>query len=375
MATSLDEAARLSSLFLTDAARANGENPQIGELLAAAHAAVRDLLDGCPPGDPLQERLRNVEQAVERLATLTGQLDATVRRRTPRATPLDLNNVLRQMASSLQRLLGPFINLETALHASSLWASGDRSQIEQVALGLVINAREALPLGGTVRLATRRWVSDKPVQYRIGTLPAGSWAVVEVHDNGASVDDRSVRHLLEPATRGRSPDSGLSLATVTSVVTQAGGQVVLDVPASGGTTLSACFPAVQSPRARQPATGIANAVLIVDSDEWSRMSAARTLRQAGFGVLEAGHSDDAMELLDDVAGSCIRLIMVEVGLLSSGDHPLANRLARERPEIDVVVMANHRSSTGGPGQPPLLTKPFSAEELLRTVRERLLDLG
>jgi two-component system cell cycle sensor histidine kinase/response regulator CckA len=360
-------------LFLTDAARAES-NPEIGDLLAAAHNALRELVEGCAPGDPLRERLRNVERAVDRLATLTGQLDATVRRRTTRATPLDLNRVIRQMTASLQRLLGPFINLETALHSTSLWASGDRSQIEHVALGLVINAREALPLGGTVQLATRRWVSDQPVQYRIGTLPAGTWAVVEVHNNGASVDDRSVRHLLDPAMRGRSLDSGLSLAAVASAVTEVGGQVILDVPDSGGTTLSACFPAVQSPRARQPATGTANAVLIVDSDEWSRMSAARTLRQAGYGVLEAGHGDDALELLDDVAGSCVRLMMVDAAILGAADRPFANRIARERPEIDLLVMANHRSSTGRPGQPPLLTKPFAPEDLLRVVRERFLRL-
>ena len=312
---------------------------------------------------------------MERLAVLTGQLPGTPGHAAARATPLDLNSVVREMVAPLQRLLGPFINLETELHLPGLWAAGNRSQFEQVAFGLVINAREALPLGGKVRLATRRWVLAESTRYRIGTLGAGIWAVLEVRDNGAGIEAGGIRHLLEPSSRGLPFDSSLSLSTVSTVVSEAGGQVILDMPDSGGTVLAACFPAVQPPRTRQPATGIANAILIVDDDEWSRMSAARTLRHAGFGVLEAGHAQDAIELLDDVAGSCVRLILADVELLHRGPRPLGDRLRRERPEIDVLVIAPHRSSTAGDSRTPVLTKPFAPEDLLRAIRERFLTLA
>lgn len=343
----------------------------VGELLEAANATVRELLAACAPDDPLQPRLRQVQQTMARLTALTGQLDAAPRFKPGRATPLDLNTVVREMTAPLQRLLGPFIALETVLHPAGLWAAVDRGQIEQVALGLVINAREALPLGGTVRLATRRWAVVQPTQYRVGTLPAGVWSALEVRDNGAAVDERSMRHLLDPSMRGLAFDSTLSLSTVAAIVYDAGGHIVLDMPNGGGTVLAACLPTVLPPRSRQPATGTANAILIVDDDEWTRMSAARTLRHAGFGVLEASHANDALELLDDVAGSCVRLMIVDARLLSSGSRPLGDQVRRERPEVDVVVTAMHRSSTGGDDQAPILTKPFSPDDLLRAVRERL----
>ncbi len=343
----------------------------IGEALEVAKTTLRELLAACAPDDPLQPRLQQVHQTMAHLTVLAGQFDAAPRFNPVRATPLDLNTVVREMAAPLQRLLGPFISLETAFHLPGLWAAVDRGQIEQVALGLAINAREALPLGGTVRLATRRWVVDQPTPYRVGILPVGVWSALEVRDNGATVDERRMRHLLDPSMRRLPFDSTLSLATVAAIVSNAGGHVVLDMPNGGGTTLAACLPTVQPPRSRQPATGTATAILIVDDDEWARMSAARTLRHAGYGVLEASQANDALELLDDVAGSCVRLMIIDARLLSAGARPLGERVRRERPDVDLVVTATHRSFAAGEDQASILTKPFSPEDLLRAVRERL----
>ena len=206
----------MSPTNLAEATIADGGTQAIGELVQAASAAVRDLMDRCPPGDPIGTGLRKVQQSMERLAVLTGQLPGTPGHASARATPLDLNSVVREMVAPLQRLLGPFINLETELHLPGLWAAGNRSQFEQVAFGLVINAREALPLGGKVRLATRRWVLAESTRYRIGTLGAGIWAVLEVRDNGAGIEAGGIRHLLEPSSRGLPFDSSLSLSTVST---------------------------------------------------------------------------------------------------------------------------------------------------------------
>jgi two-component system cell cycle sensor histidine kinase/response regulator CckA len=343
----------------------------IGELLQVAAATVRELLSSCAPNDPLHPRLQQVQQTMARLTALTGPVVVVPPIKGGCATPLDLNTVVREMTAPLQRLLGPFITLETEFHLPGLWAAVDRCQIEQAALGLLINAREALPLGGTVRLATRQWVVDQPTQYRVGVLPAGVWSALEVRDNGAGVDERSMRHLLDRSVHGVPFHSTLSLSTVSAIVSGAGGHVILDMPSRGGTVLAACLPTVPPPRSRQPATGTANAILIVDEDEWTRMSAARTLRHAGFGVLEARNANDALELLDDVAGSCVRLMIVDANLLSGDSSTFGDRVRRERPEVHLLVTAVHRSSTGGYGQAPILTKPFSPDDLLRAVRERL----
>ena len=359
---------------LARSAGAGATNVSLGDLVQAADATVRELLSACPPTDPLHPRLQQVRQTMAQLTALATPQDVA-QSRAVRATALDLNTVVNEMAAPLQRLLGPFISLEAALHPTGVWAAVDRRQIERVTLGLVINAREALPLGGTVRLATRPWITDELTPYRVGTLPAGRWSAIEVRDNGAAVDERSMRHVLDPAGHGLQFNTTLSLSTVAAIVQEAGGHVVLDMPPGGGTVLAACLPSVLAPRFREPATGAANAVLIVDEDEWTRTSASRTLRQAGFGVLEARTASDALELLDDVAGSCIRLMIADATMLSDPSCSLGDLVGRERPDVDVMVTALHRSSTGGRDAPPVLTKPFSSDDLLRAVRERLASDG
>jgi two-component system cell cycle sensor histidine kinase/response regulator CckA len=343
----------------------------LGELLRAAGVTVREVLEHCAADDPMRGRLEAVHGTMQQVASLTGQLDGLARRRLPRATSLDLNSVARQLTPSLQRLLGPFIALETELDPSGLWAAVDRGQIEQVVLGLVINAREALPLGGIICIGTRRRVLDQTRSHWIGELAPGDWAILEVTDNGTGIDERVVYHLFEPPLQGLPVDSSLSLATVSAIVRDAGGQMILDNTPGGGTMLAACFPAVQPRRVRQPATGTACAVLVVDDDEWTRLTAARTLRRAGYGVLEAEHADAALELLDDVAGSCVSLVLVDHRLASAGPYPLSDRLRQDRPDVHLLVTTSPLARMTATGDQSILEKPFTSDDLLRAVQERL----
>jgi two-component system cell cycle sensor histidine kinase/response regulator CckA len=344
----------------------------IGQLVQAANETVRELIAECPPGDPIGTRLALVERTMRRLTLLTGQLNTVGRGIPGRATPLNLNSVVSQLSPSLQRLLGPFITLECALHPDGVWAAGDRGQMEHVALGLVINAREALPLGGAVHLGAHRWTVETERHYRVGSLPVGDWAVLEVRDNGSGIDERAMRYLLEPSLSGLPFDSSLSLATVAMIVRDAGGQMVLDTGRATGTSLAACFPMVRPPRARQPATGTANAILVIDDDEWARMSGARILRRAGFSVLEAEHGDAAIELLDDVAGSCVRLVLVAADLPQQGANPLIDRFHAERPEIEIVLTRDiHSQGSAADFSGVVLAKPFVADTLVKVVAERL----
>ena len=343
----------------------------LGEQLHAAGVTVRELLEHCGPDHPMRGRLQQVHDTMERVAALTGQLDGLARRKHPRATSLDLNGVVLQLTPSLQRLLGPFVALETALNPRGLWAAVDRGQIEQVALGLVINAREALPLGGVICIGTRYCVLEEGRSHRVGELSPGEWAMLEVTDNGTGVDERTVHHMFEPSVKGLPLDSSLSLATVSAIVRDAGGQMVLDTKPGGGTMLAACFPAVQPRRTRLPATGSACAVLVVDDDEWTRLSAARTLRRAGYGVLEAEHADAALELLDDVAGSCVSLVLVDHRLASAGSRPLGDRIHSERPDVHLLIATSPPATMTLGANRSVLEKPFTRDDLLRAVSERI----
>jgi two-component system cell cycle sensor histidine kinase/response regulator CckA len=195
--------------------------------------------------------------------------------------------------------------------------------------------------------------------------------MLEVSDNGTGVDERAVHHLFEPSAKGLPLDSSLSLATVSAIVRDAGGQMVLDTKPGGGTMLAACFPAVQPRRTRLPATGSACAVLVVDDDEWTRLSAARTLRRAGYGVLEAEHADAALELLDDVAGSCVSLILVDHRLASDGARPLGDRIHSERPDVHLLIATSPSATMTSTGNRSVLEKPFTPDDLVRAVQRRI----
>ena len=127
--------------------------------------------------------------------------------------------------------------------------------------------------------------------------------------------------------------------------------------------LAACFPAVPPRRTRLPATGRACAVLVVDDDEWTRLSTARTLRRAGYGVLEAEHAEAALELLDDVAGSCVSLILVDHRLASAGARPLGDRIHSERPDVHLLIATSPPATMTLAGNRSVLEKPFTPDAL------------
>ncbi|HEY4321554.1 MAG TPA: hypothetical protein VGM77_10290 [Gemmatimonadales bacterium] len=344
----------------------------LGELADAAAVAVRELLDDCAPGDPMVARLEMVRRTLDRLVSVSGHLHALARRHGARSTVIDLHAVVQDLNGSLQRLLGPFIALDLILPGAGSWVAQDRAVLEQVVLGLLLNIREALPLGGHVRLAPTRWTLTEPFQGQAGALAAGEWAALEVRCRGAGIDGRVLLRLLAgDAVAGSASDSTLSLAAIAAAVRSAGGDIVLRTAGDGETMLAACFPAAPAPRLRQPATGVANAILVVDDDEWVRLSSARGLRRAGYGVLEATDAADAIELLDDVAGSCVRMVIADAAMVDGRAGALGELIVRERPEIELIVLTPPGASAAVTLGRTVLAKPFAAEGLVALVRARL----
>lgn len=337
------------------------------EMAARAAAAVRGLLDDCDDDDPMRSRLEEVRAVVDRLA----QAEAPRRGGPPPGTLLDLNSVITQLTPSLRRLLGPFIAFDTALHPEGVWVSAERHQIEQIVLGLVINAREALPLGGTIVVATRIASFDHPVRFRFGALGPGEWGILEVRDNGTAVDHAAMMHLLDPVARGVRFDSSLSLGTISAVVARLQGEVILDTRGEQGSILGAAFEAASDPALRDVALSPAVAILVADDDEWNRLSLARALRRAGFGILEAEHGDTALELLDDVAGPCVRLVLAAAELPCHGQRRLSDSLRDERPELGLITMHRGDRAEARRRGDVRVTELLSPGDLVAMVRTRL----
>lgn len=334
---------------------AGGLAQDVGNLLTAASGSVRELLGECAADHPMRERLDDLREAIQRASSVTRQLNTFARRQPRRPALTDLNHVVLQMRPLLQRLAGTFIEVEEKLVQGGAWLEADPGQLEQILLNLVANARDAMPLGGRVRIATYLW--DVPVQraHRYGTLAAGSWTVLEVRDTGAGMEPEVLEHLFEPffTTKGPGQGTGLGLASVYGLAMQMGGQVVVESSPGEGSTLAVCIPAQPAPAGRPESMTLPAAILVVDDDEWVRTVTSRILKRAGFGVLEADHAASAIELLRDVAGSCVRLVLTDTLMAGSSGKTLAEVVRRDHPGVKVV----------------LLTKPFTARELLDAVQQ------
>lgn len=356
---------------------AGGLTQDVGNLLESASHAVRELLQEAQSAlHPMHERLADLRESLQRATSVTRQLNAFARRQPVRPTLVDLGQTLVQMRPLVQRLAGPFIALEEHGDGREAWLEADFGQLEQIVLNLVANARDAMPLGGTLSVSSHRWTLHMPHAHRHGVLPAGEWTVLELRDTGEGMDAEVQAHLFEPFFTTKEPGhgTGLGLAAVYGLVRQMGGQVIVDSTPGLGSTFSVCFPAQEAPIDRLAGRGPApDAILVVDDDVWVRTVTARILRRAGYGVLEADTASTAIDLLRDVAGSRVRLVLTDIMMGGMNGRALAQRLRTEHPSVRVVLMTGFApealpDDTLAPATERILSKPFSPAELLAAVR-------
>lgn len=354
---------------------AGGLAQDVGNLLTAASGDVRELLAECDAEHPMKERLDGLRESLQSAASVTRQLNTFARRQPRRPALTDFNQVVAQMRPLVERLAGPFIVVEESLADDGAWLEADFGQLEQILLNLVANARDAMPLGGALHLGTFRW--DLPVEraHRYGTLPAGSWTVLEVRDTGAGMELDVLEHLFEPffTTKGPGQGTGLGLAAVYGLARQLGGQVIVDTRPGQGSAMAVCLPAKPAPAARAIDGNSPVAIMVVDDDEWVRNVTSRILRRAGYGVLEAEHAASAMDLLRDVAGGCVRLVLADITMPGMSGRGLADAVRHSYPGVQVVLMSGSSPEVlalevADPRDGPVLRKPFTAAELLDAVQ-------
>jgi CheY-like chemotaxis protein len=199
----------------------------------------------------------------------------------------------------------------------------------------------------------------------------GNWAVLEVADTGLGMDEQVMERLFEPFFTTKAPGmgSGLGLATVYGIAHQLGGQVRVSSAKERGTRVGVWLPSVSDDSERSMIDPEA-AVLVVDDDEWIRTVTCRSLRRAGYGVLEASHAEEALELLRDVAGECVRVVVTDIQMPGISGIEFARLVSRQHPNLRMVLMTGHgpemvRAAAAGVG--PVLRKPFSRAQLLAAV--------
>ena len=335
--------------------------------------------------DPrVSDELDEVHAAAQRAAELTRQLLTISRSRNLNQDVLELNDVVRESGRLLERIIGEQIVIRVALAEHLDHVLADRIQIEQIILNMAVNARDAMPKGGTLTLETSNVRLGTDYIRRHPSARPGSYVMLAISDTGVGMDAATLERIFEPffTTKGEGHGTGLGLATVHGIVQQAGGHLWAYSEPGEGTTFKVYFPAVRGsvPTAERidphvEVAGGSEVVLVVEDDDAVRKVATRGLSARGYEVLSAANGAQALEVLarrPDVA-----IVVTDMVMPIMSGPELASKLRDERPDLPVLFLSGYAAAAAIGrdllrGDEPFLPKPFTPAELAGTVRG-LLD--
>ncbi|MEO8078499.1 MAG: response regulator [Acidobacteriota bacterium] len=331
--------------------------------------------------------LGEIAKAAQRASALTRQLLAFSRQQVLHAAPLDVNGLITDMTGMLTRLIGADIDVVLSLSPSVALALADRSQLEQVVMNLVVNARDAMPGGGTLTIETTGVELQNSSFHDQAVLP-GPYVMLAITDTGSGMSTEIQRRLFEPffTTKETGKGTGLGLATTYGIVKQSKGYIWVYSELGLGTTFKVYLPVatpeipvpVPAPVAIAAAAPLKHAsetVLIVEDEPGVRRLAKRILVNAGYRVMEAGNGDEAEQLFTEHEAS-IDLVVTDVIMPGCGGPELFSRLQLIEPAVRVLYMSGYTEQSavkkfGLDPSLPFVQKPFTATELVRQVRSAL----
>jgi PAS domain S-box-containing protein len=361
---------------------AGGVAHDFNNLLTAIRGYTHLLLAEMAAGTQAREDLEEIDKAATRAAGLTAQLLTFSRKQVIQPRVLDINAVVDGMHRLLARLLSEDIRVETSLDRSVWPMLIDAGQLEQVVMNLAVNAGDAMPNGGELSLDTRNVELRQPLAHAGGSVPPGSYVQLSVRDTGTGMSPETVSHVFEPFFTTKEPGkgTGLGLATVYGIVEQAGGFIVIDTALGKGTMFRLLFPRADAPaEAAAPGSetapqGGSETILIAEDDPAVRAVAAKTLRHAGYEVLEAKDAVAALELFE-VQGERIDLLLTDAVMPGMDGGRLIERLLARRPNLRVLMMTGYidrELPVRASGEAiRIVNKPFSPAQLATAVREML----
>jgi two-component system cell cycle sensor histidine kinase/response regulator CckA len=361
---------------------AGGVAHDFNNLLTIINGYSAMLIDRLPPEDPRHHMAVETLKAGERASELTKQLLAFSRKQVLLPQPLNFNESLRSVSSMLSRLLGEEVTLTLDL-APDLWSiNGDKGQLNQVTLNLAINARDAMPNGGNLTIATRNLSLTQKGSDRYRLVPPGDFVHVSVRDTGRGMSPETLSHLFEPffTTKEVGQGTGLGLATVYGIVKQSQGYIFTDSTPDQGTTFDLYYPRViaaptvtETPPIRHR-KGSENLLVIEDQDS-VRALIVQALKQDGYQVIEAANGEEALGVAASLSEP-IQALVTDVIMPQMSGLVVAERLRHIWPGTKVLFMSGYVDLTkpaflDGPGT-AFIQKPFLPDELTRRLRD-LLD--
>ena len=347
--------------------------------------AIRGTAELAADGGPgVKEDMREITRAVDHGVSLTRQLLAFGRRDAVQVKRFDLREVVKDMEAMLRRLLAQQVVVRVTLAPTEVAVEMDRGQIEQVLLNLAINARDAMPSGGTLHVR----VATTTITEKAGVPAPGDYAVMSVADTGTGIPPEVKARMFEPfyTTKPRGRGSGLGLATVYSVVSRAGGTINVDTGVGKGTTFDVLLPLADKPPAFEGAAETAapdstataarpskESVLVVDDEAALREVIARYLSRIGYRVITAANGADALAMLS--GDTRVDLLLTDMTMPGVGGIELIERSRDRHPDMRIICMSGYAEPETIPvPQANYVRKPFGLATLARLVRSTL-DAG
>jgi PAS domain S-box-containing protein len=367
---------------------AGGVAHDFNNLLTAIFGSVEIALELTSPEDPRYDELGQIRRAGEHAAQLTRQLLAFGRLQVLEPRALDLNRLLRDLDRLLHRLIDASITFESVPRNDVGMIFADPSQIEQVVINLVVNARDAMPKGGRLLLETSNVVLDEAYARAHPDVKPGEYVMLSVSDTGTGIDPATMERLFEPFFTTKAPGSGtgLGLATVHGIVKQSGGHVWPYSEVGVGTTFKVYFPRLGAREAvpeavsgrAASAPGGSETILVVEDNDVLAKVTVRLLQSAGYRVLLAPNPEAALQLCTQERRG-IELVISDVVMPQFDGFELRDRLQALDPCLRVILTSGYSErrvrAEGVPDGTPFLPKPFTREELLRCVRASLDRAG
>ena len=335
-------------------------------------------------GQPIQENLDEINQLASRGRGLTRQLLLFSRRDKPAPVALDISALVRDMSRLLKRLIGEHIAADFRVAPDLGLVRADPGQIEQIVMNLALNARDAMPQGGKLALATANVTLGPEAAGLTPPAPPGPYVMLAATDTGTGMARDTQQHMFEPffTTKDPSQASGLGLAVVYGIVKQHRGHIRVASEPGHGTTVEVYLPRVQGQTLRpqahapavQPQSG-SETILLVEDDEPLREGARRLLAKRGYRLLAAANAAEAQQLFD-AHHDQVGLLLSDVVMPGLSGPELYRELAAKCPTLKVLYMSGYndiitRDSSLIAGDAPLLQKPFDLGDLVRMVREVL----
>ncbi|MDR0968824.1 MAG: response regulator [Holosporaceae bacterium] len=368
---------------------AGGIAHDFNNLLTAMIGYCDLLLEKCLPSDRSFNDVMQIKQNANRASNLVRQLLAFSRRQTLQPKVCDVTEMIGELSALLKRLLGAKIELKIAREGEIGFIKVDQVQFEQVVINLAVNARDAMPDGGTLTIRTSSYSSKEAKFLRGETMPPGSYVLIEVIDAGCGIEEKNLNRIFDPfySSKEKGRGTGLGLSTVYGIVNQTGGFISVESEIGKGTNFGVYFP-IASPQERALSqtkeklvenkivdlTGTAT-ILLVEDEDAVRMFGSRALRDKGYRVIEAANGESALEYIQKGAET-IDLVITDV-VMPKMDGPTLMKYVKERaPNMKIVFISGYtedsfRDSLPNDGRVFFLPKPFNLKELASKVKEAL----